>query len=615
MGMLRGRIEVVRVTLTGAAAPSRILAIAMALVFAACETPAPSASQRPSEATPTPTAGPQVGGTIYLLTYHDNWSDIDPQRVVTAEDQAFFSGTIYRSLLTYAYSPDYIAGTTLMPDLATDLGTPTEGGRTWTFTLRDGITWEDGSPLICEDIAYGVSRTFATRITGGGPAHAIRYLDIPMGDDGASDYPGPYEATPEEQALFDAAVACDRNTVTFRLNQPVGDFNDATTLGMSPVPNPSDHPEADIGEGYGVTSKAWSSGPYRVASYEPGLGGSMELVRNEHWVAGSDDIRKAYPDRWVVEFGLDPREVDRRLMHPSGNAEFALQYGEVQPENLSTIFADAQTPKPAFGGRVVSAFGPYSQYYWVNVEAIPNEKIRQALGVALNREALRDAFAESYGGSGYGALYGDYADGLIMPSIGQDYAATGYYEGLFGFPISAEGDPAAARRLIAESGEDAPTLRWNYHDSPIGSLHMQVVQESLEQAGFTIEPGPLFDFPCYNLPCLPVVDGDFGNTGSGRDWPNASTVIPRSLIDVTMDGLPKAADADFEASVQAAIATLDRAEQARKWQALNREAVQRGWIIPSFFPRTQTLAGPKVGPIYRWSAYGSWPYGVMYVVP
>jgi len=37
------------------------------------------------------------------------------------------------------------------------------------------------------------------------------------------------------------------------------------------------------------------------------------------------------------------------------------------------------------------------------------------------------------------------------------------------------------------------------------------------------------------------------------------------------------------------------------------------YVIPTFFGLSQTLAGTKVGPIYRWAAYGSWPYGVMYV--
>jgi peptide/nickel transport system substrate-binding protein len=556
-----------------------------------------------------------------LLTLNENWTDVDPQRVFTPEDIAFFSSTLYRSLVTYASSPDAIEGTTLLPDLAIDLGTPIDGGRTWMFALRDGISWEYGSPLICEDISYGVSRTFAREITGGGPAYAIRYLDIPMDDDGVSAYPGPYRATRKEQALFDAVVACDRDTITFRLNQPLGDFNDMTTLGMSPVPNPVDHPGVDIGEGYGISpdSKPWSSGPYRVASYEPGVGGTMVLVRNEHWNRDTDPVRTAYPDRWVVELGLDPREIDQRLMAPEGDDEFALLYGEVHnPENLSRIFADAHTPKPAFEGRVVSAFDPYSSYYWVDTEKVPNEKIRQAIGVALDRQGLRDVWSDFSGGPAFGDFYGDFADGVVKPNIGLDYTDTGYYEDLLGFPIPLHGDPEAAARLIAESGEPAPTLEWNTPESQIGQLRFNIIKTSLEKAGFKVEYGGIppstgFCVVCLNNDPRDYVTGEFGTSAWGFDWPSASTVIPALFTEAGGWNLARVQDADFEAGIQNAMATLDRPERATRWQALNREAVERGWIIPTFFTRSQVMAGTKVGPIYRWPAYASWPYGVMYV--
>ena len=114
--------------------------------------------------------------------------------------------------------------------MATDTGTANADATQWTFTLRDGITWQDGSPVKCEDIKYGVSRTFATDVINGGPTYAIEYLDIPKADDGSSLYKGPYSG--EGQDLFDQAVVCDGNTITFKLNQPVSDFNFTTTLGL-----------------------------------------------------------------------------------------------------------------------------------------------------------------------------------------------------------------------------------------------------------------------------------------------------------------------------------------------------------------------------------------------
>jgi peptide/nickel transport system substrate-binding protein len=553
-------------------------------------------------------SGPQAGGTLHLLTNAERWADVDPQRIYTGEDIAFFSGTIYRALESYVYSDDEAEGTTLQPDLATDLGTATDEGATWSFTLRDGITWEDGSPIVCADIAYGVSRTFATDITGGGPSYAIQYLDIPQNDEGRSQYPGPFTATPEQQALFDEAVVCDGNTITFHLKTPVADFNYTTTLGMFPMPNRTDHPGVDIGEGYGVNEPPLANGPYRVEEYSPGVGGTMTLVRNENWSKDSDTIRPAYPDSWVIHFGVDEKLLDQRLMSPSGDDEFGLQYGQVQPENLPTIFADADNPKPEFEGRAISGFDPYSRYFWVDVNKIPNEKHRQAMAVALDREAARTVLG--------GDFYGDYGDGVIKPNIGQDYADTGFYTDLFGEPIPPSGNVELAKRLIAESGEEVPDLKWNYADTDVGAQYFAVVQESLQEAGFTVEPGPIPPGDYYNTVFDPEneLTGNFGNNGWGPDWPNASTVIAPIFTvnggwDVSQLDDPKVND-----QVDDALTTLDRGAQATKWQALNKEYMLHAYVIPTFFGRSQTIAGTKVGPIYRWSAYGSWPYGVMYAV-
>src|SRR5512141_2424577 len=238
------------------------LLAAGALLVAACgggtATPTPGGggeSAQPSSGESS-AAGPTKGGTIYILTQAEQFDQVDPQRAYTGEDMAFFGGTIYRSLESYVYDPDPTKGTGLTPDLATDLGTPANGGKDWSFTLRDGVSFQDGSPITCEDIKYGVSRTFATDVINQGPTYAIQYLDIPSGDKG-SQYPGPYKATPDQQALFDKAVECsaDHKTITFHLSKAVGDFNYTTTLGFSPVPK-----AADTGETYGVASPPVASG-------------------------------------------------------------------------------------------------------------------------------------------------------------------------------------------------------------------------------------------------------------------------------------------------------------------------------------------------------------------
>jgi peptide/nickel transport system substrate-binding protein len=584
-----------------------------ALVVAACGGAPSTAPQGSGGVTPTGeatgAAGPQKGGTIYLLTDADNWVDVDPQRVYTGEDAAFFGGTIYRGLVSYVYSQDELEGQKITGDLATDTGTLADGGKTWTFTLRDGVTWQDGSELTCGDVAYGISREFATDIMGGGPTYGIQFLDIPLNDDGTSKYPGPYTATKDQQALFDKAAVCDGKTITFHLSQARSDFNFSTLWGMFPVPNPKDHPDLkDIGEGYGITTPPWASGPYKVDHYTPGSGGEMVLVRNESWKQESDPVRGAYPDSWVVSFGNDPDLIDQRLMNPSGNDETAIQYGNMQPANLSTVFENADTPKADFAGRAISGFDPYVRYFWVDVNKLKNEKIRQAISVALDREAARTVLG--------GDFYGDYGDGAIKPNLPTDYADTGFYTDMFGEEIPKTGNPELAKKLIAESGEPAPTITWNFADRPVGQQYFAVVQDSLGKAGITVKPGAIPPGDYYKVVFDPdnELTGEVGNTGWGPDWPSAYTIIAPLFTDIGGWNLSKVHNDAFEAKIKDAVQTLDRAEQATKWQALNKEAVQGGWIVPTFFGRSQTLAGTKVGPIYRWPGAGSWPYGNMYVV-
>lgn len=627
--MIRSRFWLSRALALGATA---------ALVLAACGgTPSSGAPQGSAPTETCGATGPQKCGTIYLLTRNKSFTDIDPQRLYTGEDLAFFGATIMRSLVSYIYSKDDVEGNTLTPDLATDTGKVSEDGLTWTFTLRDGLKWEDGTELKCEDVKYGVSRAYAIDIMGGGPTYQIQYLDIPsvegfkkdaktgaISPTSGSVYGGPYSdnllfysdeaATtfvPNDKAAFDKAVSCDGKTITFKMNKPNGLFNYATTLGMSPVPNPVDHPGVDIGEGYGYSndSKPLSNGPYRVEDNSPGVGGTMTLVRNENWSEAQDPIRKAYPDKWVVQYGLDPKAVDLRLLDPSGDDVFAISREDVQPENLTKVFSDPLTALPAFDGKAAAQLDPYTSYYWIDVNKVTNVKHRQAISVAMDREGIRTAVG--------GDFVGDFATGAIKPNLGADYADTGLYKDLYGKPIPPGGDADFAKELIADSGEPMPELTFNFAESEVAKLHFAALQASLAKAGITVSPGSIPPDDYYKVVFDPDNDqtGEFGNTGWGPDFPNAATVIAPLYTQLGGWDLSEVEDDAFQAKIDDALATLDRAEQAKKWQALDKEAVEKAWIIPTFFTYSQNLTGGKVGPIYRWPAYGSWPYAIMYVTP
>ena len=580
------------------------LSVTTMLVVAACggtpQTAAPVVTAGPQVTAAPPTEASKKGGTIYLLSSAEQWNQVDPQRNYTGEDLAFFSGTLMRELTAYKFSADPTEGTSLVPDMATDLGTPTNGGKTWSFTIRDGVSWQDGTDVTCADVKYGVSRTFATDVINQGPTYAVAYLDIPSDADGSSSYKGPYGAK-TGQDLYDKAVTCAGKTITFNLKLPVADFNYTVTLGFGAV-RESD----DTGETYGTVAPFLiSDGPYQVDSYTTGNGGKMVLVRNPNWNAASDSVRGAYPDKWEVDFGIDPAVLDQRIIAASGNDAYAIQYGGVQPENLATLFTDPDNATPEFAGRAISGFDPYSRYYWIDTTKLKDVKLRQAMAVALDREAIRL--------NAGGAFAGGFADGLVKPNIGGDYAATNFWESFFGHKIPDKGDPELAKQLIAEASEPMPTLRFNFADTPTNQRTAAIVIASFALAGITVTPEPLERGAYYSI-VFSDARGHFGTAGWGADWPNASTVLPPLLTVKGGWDLSQLDDPGINAEADAALTELDRPTQQTLWQALNKKAAENVYTLPTLFGLSQTIGGTKVGGLYRWAAYGSWPYGAMYVI-
>ena len=83
---------------------------------------------------------------------------LDPSEVYGTIESAVLSDLITRSLTQYVWDDD-AGGLVLVPDLATDLGTPNADYTEWTFTIRDGVRFEDGTPVTADDVAYGIKRS------------------------------------------------------------------------------------------------------------------------------------------------------------------------------------------------------------------------------------------------------------------------------------------------------------------------------------------------------------------------------------------------------------------------------------------------------------------------
>ena len=114
----------------------------------------------------TASGSPQKGGTFTILA-NSNFGVADPAQNYTLQEWALLIDT-HDGLVGFKRAGGS-AGTELVPDLATEVPEPTDGGKTYTFQLRDGIKYSDGTPLKASDFV----RVFTRQFTVPGPANGF----------------------------------------------------------------------------------------------------------------------------------------------------------------------------------------------------------------------------------------------------------------------------------------------------------------------------------------------------------------------------------------------------------------------------------------------------------
>ena len=590
------------------------------------------------------TAASTKGGTLYILQTEDEFLHLDPQRNYTGEDMAFASAYLYRPLTNYTVSSNAKLANTIVNDGASGV-TKSNANKTWKFVIRKGMKWEDGSAVTCADYAYGISRTFAINDITDGPLYALSYLDIPAdaNSDNGTQYPGPYEATAAQQALFNNAVKCTTlrgtETLTIKLNQSVADFNGTTTLSAFAAVKQS----FDTGTTYDKNLKSY--GPYKIQSYV--TGDKMVLVRNPYFDAATDKTRPAYPDVIEVDFSLTGQAITERLMADNGDDKTAIAVG-LYPTYVSEIMSGSQ-----YAGRRIVGYDPYVTYVAINTSHITSQAKRRAIMAAYPREQLRQMAGGDFAGS--------HADGVIKPTMGLDYKPTnvwgyntfrttkaavlarnvgggvykcgttvrskGYvctpavvvttpHPGLLGYVVPPEGSCEIAQAILSDANISNPgTITYdyrNYDNNPITEGAVAAVKSALECAGFSVNLNKITS-RYYSKVLDPATQNDMSGAGWGPDWANASTVIPPLFTPNGGFDLSRYDNATFQAAIATALANGSRTSQARQWQQLNIDAMSAGLVVPRLFTSTQSLVGSNVKNAFLWAPYGSFPYAAIAV--
>jgi peptide/nickel transport system substrate-binding protein len=309
------------------------------------------------------TGGGGKGGTFTILA-NSNWGTADPAKNYTLQEWQLLILT-HDGLVGFKRAGG-AEGTKIVPDLATEVPQPQDGGKTWTFTLRPGIKYSDGTDLKASDF----QRVFLRQFTVPGPANGF-YEPIV----GAAEC----LKSPKACDLSKGIVTDDQaGTVTFHLTAPDPEFLDKLGLPFA-FAVPGNTPLKDTGN-----NPPPGTGPYMWDHYDPNQG--AKLVRNPYFKEWSADAQPdGNPDVIEYKFGLtveaEVTEVE------NGTADWVFDPPPADRLNeISTKYADQAHVNPLT-----------ADYYMalnVNVPPFNNLQARQAVNFAADRAA----YVKIYGG-------------------------------------------------------------------------------------------------------------------------------------------------------------------------------------------------------------------------
>ncbi|MEV4442827.1 ABC transporter substrate-binding protein [Streptomyces sp. NPDC049577] len=510
---------------------------------------------------------PHKGGTLTVLN-REPQQDFDPARLYTSGGGNIPS-LVFRTLTT-RNRENGAEGTKVVPDLATDTGRASEDAKVWTYTLKDGLKYEDGSPITSADIKYGIERSFAPELSGGAP-----YLrDWLVGGD---TYQGPYK----DAKGLDSIETPDARTIVFHLRKSEGDFPFlATSTQFAPVPKAKD-------TGTKYEEHPVSSGPYKVVK-NTGDGERLLLERNPNWSEETDKERHAYPDTIDVKAGLSSAVINQRLASAQGaDAAAVTTDTNLGPAELAQVAGD-----PKLAARVGTGHFGQTSYLAFNPKVKPfdDPKVRAAISYAINRTSVVNAAG--------GSSLAEPAT-TFLPNQ-KSFGYTPYDH----FPAGKTGNADKAKELLKEAGHgdglEITLTHSTAQDFETSPEIATAVQAGLKQAGITVKLEGLEDNDykerIHNVAKQP---GLF-LAHWGADWPSGGPFLA-PIFDgrqIVKDGAnfntAQLDDPKVNDEIDAINKITDLGAAGRRWGALDSAIGEQALTVPLFHPVYKRLVGKDV---------------------
>ena len=555
------------------------LAFAVTALAATALYSVPTANAADAFAGPAPAVpGAVSGGTLNILNQGD-FEYVDPARNYVGGTLDFYRMFI-RTLTQYR---TLNGKTELVPDLASDLGTTPDGGLTWTFKLRSGIKYEDGTAATCADMKYGVERTYNDDILDGGTTYAHDFLA------NATGYAGPY-TTPTKD-LTSVVCSSSGDAITFKLAQKVPYFPYVTTFGaFSPVPVAK-----DTKQNYDLHPMA--TGPYKIESYDRGK--QMTLVRNSYWDANTDPLRHNYPDTVKVKFGFEQNALEQQLISDSGDAKNGMSLDTNVITNIGSVVGNSKYASRFFGFN-----SPYARYLAINMDKVKNSNVRKAIQCAIDLKTVLLAAG--------GSAAGSYANSLIPSNVDPAYR---------NFPVcgrdvhkNPEAQISAAKSLLKGASKAQKTLVLAYRDKGVEPARAAAEQAALQAVGFTVTMQKLPRAGYYTAIGKRGVatEPDVIQTSWGFDWPAASGIVYALLDGRTMTKVDSHSNYSrqnvpgIQALFRSADKTVSIAAQEKLLGDIEQQLIQNyAAVVPTYIETSNFIVGSGLGGVQADGGYGT----------
>ena len=432
---------------------------AAALGLAACGGSKSGSTATSGTASSAGSSTGSVSTAGFTVQYGSNPETLDPA-LNSAVDGGNTIITVFETLLIINENNEAVPG-------QAESWTTSEDGLTWTFTMRDGLKWSDGTDLNAKDFEYSFKRM-------ADPATAAPYAETCLGMiDGFEEAAGFPDAdgNPTVEPNLDALnvkASDDGKTLTIVLAYPCSYFDKIVAFAaMSPVQKAT--VEAN-GDAWCTSPDTYvCNGPFMITEWTPSE--RIVLTKNPNYVGGWDSSK------------IVSESITLLLLEDSSASFAAYNSGEAQLiKDVPTDEIPSLT-KAEDGGDfyVDTILGTYYVSLNLKRDAFKDAKVRRALSLAIDRDYVANTI-----------MQGTYstADSIVGPGIVDE---NGYFHDNGNAPyISAdyEANLAEAKKLLADAGypngEGYPTLEYSTNDAGYHVPLAEYLQQAWSDLGITL---------------------------------------------------------------------------------------------------------------------------------